>query len=155
MRRNIAKHQQVRKNRIAGASLVILGPLLLGACGVRPAPITATEHADRARGDYETLAKDYVPVTGPLTEAGAIARALKYNYDAELSRMEQTLQEREIDLALSQMLPRLAADAGYATRSNDNAATSISELTKTDPTPPNASTSPPTCLSPGICSMSG
>lgn len=140
MRRNIATLQQARRSRLAGASLVVLGPLLLGACGVRPTPITAQEHADRARQDYDTLAKDYVPVTNPLTQSEAIARALKYNYDAALSRMEQTLQEREIDLALSQMLPRLSADAGYNVRSNDNAATSISELTKTQSLQPSYST---------------
>jgi outer membrane protein TolC len=140
MRRDIAEVQQDRRLRRLGAGFVVLGPLLLGACGLRPAPITAEQHAARAEQDYATLAKNYVPVSGPLTEAGAIARALKYNYDAALSRMEQTLQEREIDLALSQMLPRLAADAGYNERSNDNAATSISELTKTQSLEPSYST---------------
>ena len=126
--------------RLTGAGLVVLGPLLLGACAIRPVPITPAEHADRARQDYDTLARNYAPVTAPLTEADAIARALKYNYDAALSRMEQTLQEREIDLALTQLLPRLAADAGYHTRSNDDAATSISELTKKESLEPSYST---------------
>ena len=62
--------------------------------------------------DFDTLKKDYQPITGPLTLAEAIARALKYNYDAELTRVEQTLQERQIDIAMAQMLPRLAASAG-------------------------------------------
>lgn len=129
-----------RAIRFAGAALAVLGPLLLGACAVRPNPITADEHADRAKLDYTALSQKYVPVTAPLTEPEAIARALKYNYDAELSRIEQTLQEREIDLALTQLLPRLAADAGYNVRSNDDAATSISELTKLRSLEPSFST---------------
>src|SRR5579859_2150804 len=131
--------KHTNRSRLVGSSLVVLGPLLLAACGVNPVPMTAAENATRAQQDYETLAKNYVPITGPLTEAAAVARALKYNYDAALSRMEQTLQEREIDLALSQMLPRLAADAGYDDRSNDNAATSISELTHTQSLEPSYS----------------
>src|SRR6185312_2188216 len=36
----------------------------------------------------------------------------------------------QLDLAIAQMLPRLAANAGYTWRNNDNAAQSVSELTK-------------------------
>ena len=116
--------------RVNRAALVLLAPLTLAACGsLRPDPLTAEQHADRAHRDHDTLLKDYQPLTGPLSLPEAIARALKYNYDAELTRVEQTLQERQIDLALMQMLPRLAANAGYSTRSNYNAARSIDVIT--------------------------
>jgi outer membrane protein TolC len=106
--------------------IALLAPLALAGCGyVRPDPITAEEHAARAEKDHRALLHDYQPLTGPLTLSEAIARALKYNYDAELSRVEQTLQERQIDLAMAQMLPRLAANAGYNWRSNYNAAEDI------------------------------
>lgn len=115
---------------IRPACLLILAPLLLAGCGsLRPHPITAAENAKRAEQDFDKLANQYVPLNGSLTLAEAIARALKYNYDAELARVEQTLQEQQLDLAYAQMLPRLAAEAGYTWRSNDNAAKSISELT--------------------------
>jgi outer membrane protein TolC len=114
--------------RIGCATIALLA---LAGCGtVRPVPITAQEHADRAQHDHDSLLHEYEPLTGPLTLSEAIARALKYNYDAELTRVEQTLQERQIDLAMAQMLPRLAANAGYNWRSNDNAAESIDEITK-------------------------
>lgn len=128
------------KLRHVGVCSMVTAPLLLGACGVTPQPMTAAQQAARATKDYDTLARKYVPVQGPLTEPAAIARALVYNYDAALARAEQTLQEREIDLALTQMLPHLAADAGYDWRSNDNAATSISELTRTESLQPSFST---------------
>jgi outer membrane protein TolC len=102
---------------------------MIAGCSLRPDPITPAQHAERAQQDFDRFTKQYVPLNGPLTLAEAIARALKYNYDAELSRVEQTLQEQQLDLAYAQMLPRLAAEAGYTWRNNDNAAKSISELT--------------------------
>lgn len=118
-----------RARRIHPAWLLVLAPLMVAGCAIRPEPITAAEHAERAEKDYDQLTKQYVPVTGPLTLAEAIARALKYNYDAELARVQQTLQEQQLDLAYAQMLPRLAASAGYTWRNNDNAARSIDEIT--------------------------
>ena len=41
--------------------------------------------------------------------AEAIARALKYNYEIQLAQAEVNLQEKQLDLAMTQMLPRLAA----------------------------------------------
>jgi len=103
---------------------------LLASCATKPQPITQQEHVQRAKDDYQTLYADYQPLQGPLTLPDAIARALKYNYNSELSKAELSLQDKQFDLALTQMLPRLAATAGYNWRSNDNAAESVSELTK-------------------------
>ncbi len=103
--------------------------LLLGACNLRPDPITPAEHADRARQDYALLKQNYEPLDGKLDLATAIARTLKYNYDTQLARAETTLQERQLDLAYAQIMPRLAADAGYNWRNNHNSAKSIAERT--------------------------
>ena len=103
--------------------------LLLGACNLRPDPITAEQHLDRARADFAALQKNYIPHEGKLDLATAIARTLKYNYDTQLAKAETTLQERQVDLAFAQMLPRLAADAGYHWRNNRNSARSVSERT--------------------------
>ncbi len=113
------------------APFVLLAPLALAACGsVTPSAMTPAEQADRAHQDHTALLTGHVPVTGPLSLEEAVARALKYNYDAELTRIEQTLQERQIDLAMMQMLPRLAADAGYSWRNVPNAAESIDVITR-------------------------
>jgi outer membrane protein TolC len=126
---HLVRYRSYTAGRGHAQYLLLLASLIVAGCSLRPEPITSAEHADRARSDYDRLTKDYVPVTGALTLADAIARSLKYNYDAELARVEQTLQEQQLDLAYAQMLPRLAAEAGYTSRSNDNAAESISELT--------------------------
>ncbi len=103
--------------------------MLLGACNLRPEAITAEQHLDRARSDFATLQKNYIPHEGKLTLANAIARTLKYNYDTQLAKAETTLQERQVDLAFAQMLPRLAADAGYTWRTSRNSARSVAERT--------------------------
>ncbi|MCR6629891.1 MAG: TolC family protein [Magnetospirillum sp.] len=109
---------------------VLLATTALGACSLTPEPITNAEHFQRAKEDYKELYAGYLPVTKPLTLEEAVARALKYNYDNQLARVETNLQERQLDLALSQMLPRLAADAGYNWRSNNGSSQSISEITR-------------------------
>lgn len=110
--------------------LTLLSVAVLSACAVKPQPITQAEHFQRAKDDYKTLYSTYVPLTEPLTLSDAIARALKYNYNAQLAKTEETLQERQLDLAIAQMLPRIAANAGYTWRNNDNSAQSVSELTR-------------------------
>lgn len=114
----------------------------LTGCALAPEPITPEEHFQRARDDQSVLESSYLPVKGPLTIEEAIARALKYNYDAQLAKTEISLQERQLDLALSQMLPRLAANAGYNWRNNDNAAQSVSERTKIQSLEPSFSEEP-------------
>jgi outer membrane protein TolC len=105
--------------------------LLLGGCGsVTPEPMSFQENADRARSDRQKIDAAYVPLNGPLSLADAIARALKYNYDALLAKTEIALQERQVNLALAQMLPRLAAGAGYDGRNSYNAAQSIDVFTQ-------------------------
>jgi outer membrane protein TolC len=123
--------RQRRRSRITQqVSLFVLSAALLGACAVKPEPITQAQHFERAQQDYKTLYANYIPLTEPLTLANAIARSLKYNYDAQLSQTEVTLQEKQLDLAMAQMLPRIAANAGYSWRDNDNAAESVSEVTR-------------------------
>lgn len=106
---------------------LFLALALLSGCALRPEPISLSEHMERAKSDRQKIDHNYIPLQGPLSLAEAIARAVKYNYDAQLSKMEATLQEKQLDLALSQMLPRLAADAGYTTRDKHNSAESIAE----------------------------
>lgn len=122
--------------------LAAIAVLALAGCALEPDPITPEEHFQRAREDQSVLESSYLPVKGPLTVEEAIARALKYNYDAQLAKTEVTLQERQLDLALSQMLPRIAANAGYSWRNNDNAAQSVSERTKIQSLEPSFSEEP-------------
>jgi len=112
---------------LAGSSLTAL---IVAGCTLKPDVITPGEHTARAQSDYAKIYAGFVPVSHPVSLKDAIARALKYNYDAQLAREQITSQERQMDLAMAAMLPRLALNAGYTARTNDPAAQSIDERTK-------------------------
>ena len=114
-----------------GSVALLLVVAVLGGCGsVRPEPMSFQENADRARSDRQKIDAAYVPLTGSLSLSEAIARSLKYNYDIQLAKTEIALQDKQVDLAVSQMLPRLAAGAGYDGRNSYNAAQSIDVFTQ-------------------------
>jgi len=115
-------------NWMRPATLLLVTTALAG-CSLAPEPILPGEHLERAHADFEKLFADMAPIDHPLSLEEAIARGLKFNYDNQLAKTEQTLQDRQMDLALTQMLPRLAVDAGYSWRNNDNAARSVDEFT--------------------------
>jgi outer membrane protein TolC len=66
--------------------------------------------------DSENLRKDVEPITGPLTLDEAMARALKYNLERRSKQMEEALALGQLDVNKFDMLPRVMAQAGYASR---------------------------------------
>lgn len=99
---------------------LVLGGLVLAVagCAVRPEPITLTEKEALVARDREALFREQEPVTGPISLAEAMARAIKYNLNHRLRLMEEALAHRQLDLSEISLLPRLAASAGYQDRSN-------------------------------------
>ena len=67
------------------------------------------------------MRKDVEPITGPLTLDQALARALKYNLERRAKMMEEALALNQLDVSHYDMLPKLVAQAGYASRSVDRA----------------------------------
>jgi len=117
----------IRKRRPCrpAALLASIAGLWLAGCAVTPEPIPDAEHIARARTEYAQLFSGQTAPQKPLTLAEAIARGLKYNYDQRLSLMEEALQDRQLTLANFNMLPRLAANAGYTLRDRERASSSI------------------------------
>ncbi len=101
---------------LAGVALVVL----LGGCSIQPQFITKDEQKELVRADRADMFADQEAITGPVTLEEAIARAIKYNLNYRLSMMEVVLKNGELDLEHVNMLPRVAASAGWITRSNDN-----------------------------------
>lgn len=118
--------------RTAVASLAAsFAALLVAGCGnLTPDAMTLEENVQRAHSDRKKIDQAYVPLNGPLSLSEAIARSLKYNYDGQLAKTEINMQEKQLNLALAQMLPRLAAGAGYDGRTSYNAAQSIDVFTQ-------------------------
>ncbi|MBF0340559.1 MAG: TolC family protein [Magnetococcales bacterium] len=113
--------------------------LSLTGCSVVTAMITPAEQEKLVKQDEALLFKDVPPVSGPLTLHEAMARALKYNMDYRLKRLEEVLAWKQEDVARLEMLPNLALAAGYSGRSPENASVSRSLYSGTVSTEPTLS----------------
>ena len=95
-------------------------------CSTKVDQLSDQERYTRAAEDMASMFEGQEPVTGPITIGEAIARALRYNLDHRLKRMETALAVRKYEFDQTGMLPRLVADAGYSRRNNDPGARSVS-----------------------------
>ena len=111
----------------------------LTACAVTPEPVTREELSEIIRGDRETIASNQEPMTGPIGLYEAMARAVQYNLDHRSRMVEEALNRGQIDLARMDMLPILAASAGYVGRDEANASSSRSIVTQRQSLEPSTS----------------
>ena len=118
MMRNI-RHQ---RSRLMFKPLVLtLSMLALQGCSsLSPVPLSNAELAPANRADQAQMRQDAQAISGPLSMDEALARALKYNLDRRAKLMEEALALNLFDVTQYDMLPRLVAQAGYATRNNDH-----------------------------------
>ncbi|RKZ39236.1 MAG: transporter [Gammaproteobacteria bacterium] len=113
--------------------LIIMGLLLgffVGGCTtVKVAQLTDEEIQERIEQDLVNMFEAQEPVIKPITLQEAIARVLKYNLDRRVKLMEIAVSQRIHELTNYNMLPMLALDAGYNSRSNYSGGSSQSLLT--------------------------
>jgi outer membrane protein TolC len=100
--------------------------LLISGCAVTSKPIDRAQSEQRSHMDLGVMFNNQEPVIAPISLHDAMARALKYNLEARLKVMEEALSQKQADLSTFDMLPKLAAEAGYAGRSNVSASSSRS-----------------------------
>lgn len=115
------------KQLLASASMIAL----LAACSMTPEPLTADQLTTQGRFERTQMFDHTPPLAGPLTVSEAIARALKFNLDRRAKMMEEALALNQIDLDRWDMLPKLAANAGFTSRSEANATRSRDLYTQT------------------------
>lgn len=87
-----------------------------GCAQIQPLALTQQDMQSVQKQDAEKLRKDVQPINGPLTLDEAMARALKYNLDRRAKQMEESLALGQLDISKFDMLPKVMAQAGYATR---------------------------------------
>ena len=104
---------------------MLVAVLALAGCTITPQLATQKEVQDRVKSDTARMYLDQAPITAPVTLEEAVARALKYNLDYRLKKMESALAFDLTDYAGYDMLPKLLATAGYSRRNNDSGGTSI------------------------------
>jgi outer membrane protein TolC len=85
----------------------------------QPVPLQDADLRKANQLDRDTALRQSEPLAGPLTLEEAMARALKYNLDRRSRLLEEALATKQFDASKYDMLPRLLANAGYATRDND------------------------------------
>lgn len=106
---------------LAAASLLVV----LAGCATSPSPIPMEERQKTLPEQRAALAREQEPLSGPVTLEEAMARALKYNLDARVKLMEEALAMRQFDLSRVDLLPKLTLAAGYTSRNNDLASSSM------------------------------
>ena len=85
-----------------------------------PVPL---DSAGRERVAAEAEAKLFAgqePLNRPVTLYEATARSLKYQMEYRVRMMEQAVSLGQLDVGKFDMLPKLTANAGYSSRSNDS-----------------------------------
>jgi outer membrane protein TolC len=120
---------RVSRNRFRYALLAGVSLLVLSACALTPEPLTPEEQVTRALTDRAAMFANQEAITAPITLEQAMARAVKYDLQHRLSLMQRALEDNLLDLHTLDLLPRLAANAGYSSRSNEAAASSRSVST--------------------------
>ncbi len=103
--------------------------VVLSGCSVTPEPYTQEQIEEIAKFDRELIFQSQEELSGPLTLGRAMSMALKYNLENRVRLLEEAVANQTIDLAQMDLLPSLAATAGYLDRNNVNASSSQSVLT--------------------------
>lgn len=101
----------------------------LSACSITPEPLTLDQQLAEASADRSRMFDNQEPVTQAIDLDQAMARAVKYNLQQRLGLMERALEDNLLDQSSHDMLPKLAARAGW--RGRDNVLASSSESIRT------------------------
>ena len=101
------------KNSLLSVSIAIA----LAGCSISPEPLTRSDIQAKAADDLAKITAEQAQVTS-LDISGAIARALKHNRERKLQTMQGVLEQGQLDVNNFDMLPQLAANAGYSERNN-------------------------------------
>src|SRR5919201_2365783 len=91
----------------------------LAGCAVSTRALNADERDRLAVESQRTLFADQDAIDHPLRLAEATARAIRYPAEYRQRRMEEAAAAAQLDVAQFDLLPKLTANAGYSTRSND------------------------------------
>lgn len=99
--------------------------ILLTGCAVGLSPLDQEALSISVEDNLAAIEAEQVPVDKPIDLSEAVARALKYNLDHRVKEAEASLRVAELDLAHYSLLPKFAANAGYAERDPQAAASSF------------------------------
>ncbi|MBF0448402.1 MAG: TolC family protein [Magnetococcales bacterium] len=91
----------------------------LSGCTVKPDPITTQSVEQRVKSDLGHLFTDQEPTSYQIGLHEAMARAVKYNLQRRVKQMEEAVAVEDLGLAERDLLPSIAASAGYTFRNQE------------------------------------
>jgi outer membrane protein TolC len=100
------------------ASVLALSLFLAGCSSLNPIALEEQAVRDRSAADRVAMFDQQEPIAAAITLEEAIARALKYNLDLRLKKMEVAVNGQLHNVSKYDMLPNLVVGAGYNSRSN-------------------------------------
>ena len=109
-------------------ALALAVAAVMAGCAVAPKALTQDEVRERVKHDTAKMYSGQAPITAAISMEEAVARALKYNLDYRLKKMESALAQGLAEHTSHDMLPQLVASAGYSSRNNFSGGTSIGIL---------------------------
>lgn len=112
-----------KRKHLFSIQVMLLGSLSLYGCTL-PARVTESQRLTTALADLNSIHMSQQPINGSLDMYDAMARALRYNLDAQIRNVEAFYAAGEFDLAKYKLLPTADAGIGSAHRSNEQASTS-------------------------------
>ncbi|WP_322977824.1 TolC family protein [Pseudomonas sp. C11] len=112
-------------NRSSLRLAIACAALGLSACAVTPEALTPEQQLAEAQSDHRAMFDAQEPVTRAISLEEAMARAVKYNLQQRLGLMQRALEDNTLSVSNLNLLPQLAASAGWKGR--DNVAGSSSE----------------------------
>ena len=95
---------------------VLVSAMWLAGCAVTPDPLGVSDAMSQGRADQKTLADTAQAPTQRITLEEAMARALLHNRERRVQMMESAMASHQLAVSRFDMLPQLAANAGYTQR---------------------------------------
>ncbi len=96
----------------------------LSGCAVTPVPVSTEFVTETTLRDRASIYDGIEPLGPTLSLEEAVARALAYNLDHRVKLMEEAIALQQTDLDKFDVLPKIAAGAGYFQRDKDYLSTS-------------------------------
>ncbi len=90
--------------------------LLLAGCAITPNPLHVSEGLSQGQADQKTLKEATQAPVKTITLPEAMARALLHNRERRVQMMESAMAANQLSVSRFDMLPQLAANAGYTQR---------------------------------------
>lgn len=118
--------------KLFGVAAITAAALNAGCSTIQPEPMEYQAIVDSSQLDKALIFSSQEPMDDPLTLSEAMARALKYNLENRLQLMQEALSDASYELVKLDMLPVLAATAGYFDRDEVDANRSFNIITQSD-----------------------